>query len=108
MAADQRSANPNYLSGSNDAQSGKSPGYEHFQVPQPVCGSAENQQGNFPAAYILLIGNTLIDGYEDIESSCFGGFEQISILQSCQIGSGRFDSRNLEIEAESVRRCTRQ
>jgi hypothetical protein len=72
--------NPNYLSGFNDAQSGKRLGYEDFQVPQPISGSAENQQSNVPAAYILLIGNALIHRYEYIESSSFGGFEQSSIL----------------------------
>jgi hypothetical protein len=83
--------NPHYLSRFNDAQSGKRSGYEHFQVPQPVRGSAENQQSNVPAAHILLIWNALIDRYEDIESSGFAGFEQISILQSRQISkAGRF------------------
>src|SRR5579864_5211645 len=85
-APDRRSLNPHNLSGLNDSQSGKRGRYDRLQILQAVSGSAENQHSNVPTGHTLLIWDAPIDCYEDIESSGFSGFEQISVLQSRQIG----------------------
>ena len=59
--------------------------HQWLQIAQAVGWSAENHQRDPPSGKILLIGNVLIDGDQDIETSSFGSLQEEPILQSRQI-----------------------
>jgi hypothetical protein len=78
--------NSDHLAPADRTERGSCGRHQGLQVVQPVRWPAENYQRDPPRREILLIGNTLIDGDENIKSGGFGGVQKAAILQSGEFG----------------------
>jgi hypothetical protein len=59
-------------------------GHQKPQIAQTVCWPAEDYQRDLASGEVLLVGNILVDGNEDIEADSLRSLQETAVLQSSQ------------------------